>query len=111
MGSGNTSKQTGRPAKYSDDVFLEAISDLAEEDPDIVTSAHNVYTRLIETDRQVTKRTVYNRLYDLQEKNLVECQEISLGFHKWKITEAGEEALEEARREDEGDEGEGENGE
>ena len=111
MGSGNTSKQKGRPAKYSDEVYLGAISDLAEDDSDIVTSAANIHTRLIETDREISKRAVYNRLHSLREDGLIECQEISPEFHKWKITEAGVETLEEVRREnEEGDEG-GEAGE
>jgi repressor of nif and glnA expression len=111
MESGDTSEQVGRPAKYSDGVYLEAMSDLAEGDPDLVTSAANIHTRLIERDKEITRRAVYNRLYSLREKGLVECREISPEFHKWRITEAGVEALEEARREDEEDEKEGENGE
>lgn len=111
MGSGNTSEQVGRSAKYSDGAFLEAISDLAEGDADIVASAPNIHARMIEKDRKMTKRTVYNRLYDLREADLVERREISPGFHKWKITESGAESLEEARREDEEGEEEGENDE
>jgi len=110
MGSGNTSEQVGRSAKYSDVAFLEAISDLDEGDADIVASAPNIHARMIEKDRKMTKRTVYNRLYDLQEANLVERREISPGFHKWEITESGAETLKQARREDEEDEEGGENG-
>lgn len=110
MGSGNTSKQKGRSAKYSDEIYLGAISDLAEDDSDIVTSAANIHTRLIETDREISKRAVYNRLHSLREDGLIECREISPEFHKWKITEDGVEALEGACSEDEDKEG-GEDGE
>ena len=111
MGSGDTSKQTGRPAKYSEEVYLKAISDLSGDDSDIITSATNIHTRLIETDKKISKRAVYNRLNDLREQDLVERREISPDFHKWKITEAGVEALEEARRDNEEDNEGGENGE
>jgi repressor of nif and glnA expression len=111
MESGNTSEQVGRSAKYSDEVYLEAISDLAEDDSDLVTSAANIHARLIETDREITRRAVYNRLHSLQEEGLTECREISPEFHKWKITEAGVEALKEARREDEENEEGGEDDE
>jgi len=110
MSSGDTSEKVGRSAKYSDEVYLEAISDLAEGDPDIVTSAANIHTRLAEKDKEITRRAIYNRLHSLQGDGLIECREISPEFHKWKITEAGVEALEEARREDEEDVG-GEDGE
>ena len=107
MGKENTSKQAGRPAKYSDEVYLGAISELAEDDCEIVISVANIHTRLTETDKKITKRAVYRRLNSLREKNLVERREVSPEFHTWKLTESGEETLEAARREDgeEDDEG------
>jgi len=80
---------------------------LAEDDSEIVPSAANIHTRLIETDREITRRAVYNRLHSLREEGLIERREISPEFHKWKITEAGEEELEAARRENEEDDDEG----
>jgi len=106
MENGSDSKQAGRPAKYSDEIYLGAISELAGDDSDILTSATNIYTRLIETDRWISKRAVYKRLNNLREEDLVERREVSPEFHIWKLTEDGEEVLEEARREEEGEDGE-----
>jgi Fe2+ or Zn2+ uptake regulation protein len=106
MGTKNTSKELGRSVKYSEEVFLEAISDLAEDDSDLIASAPNIHARLIETDKEISKRAVYNRLQDMRERGLVERKEISKKFYRWVITDEGEEFLEEARRnEEENDEG------
>jgi DNA-binding HxlR family transcriptional regulator len=107
MGSGNTSEQVGRSAKYSDEVYLEAISYLAEEESGLVTLASNIHARLIEMDKEISKRAVYNRLNDLRERQLIEREKISPEIHRWTITGEGEEVLEEARREDEEEDEEG----
>jgi len=106
MGTDETSNELGRSVKYSEEVFLEAISELAEDDPDIITSAPNVHSWLIEHDKEISQRAVYNRLYDMCERGLVECREVSPKFYRWTITEEGERVLEEARREDDGEEDE-----
>jgi Fe2+ or Zn2+ uptake regulation protein len=107
MGTDSSSNQVGRSVKYSDEVFLKAISNLAEDDPEIVASAPNVHTWLIENDRMITQRSVYNRLHDMREKGLVERRIVYTNFYRWVITDEGQEVLEEARREDEegGEEG------
>jgi len=108
MGTDSSSNQVGRSVKYSEEVFLEAISNLAEDDPKIVASAPNVHTWLVEHDKRLSQRSVYNRLHDMREKGLVERRIVSTNFYRWVITEEGEEVLEEARRADgEGEEEEG----
>jgi repressor of nif and glnA expression len=111
MGTKKSSKKQGRSAKYSEEVFLEAISGLAEDDSDLITSAPNVHAWLIEHDKMLSQRAVYNRLHDMRERRLVERREISKNFYRWVITDEGQEVLEEALRADEEDEEGGETSE
>ena len=67
MGTDSSTNQVGRSVKYSEEVFLKAISNLAEDDSDIVASAPNIHAWLIEHDRMISQRSVYNRLHDMRE--------------------------------------------
>jgi hypothetical protein len=104
------SEQVGRSVKYSEEVFLEAISDLAEDDSDLITVAPNIHSRLVEMDKDMSKRAVYGRLHDMRERGLVERRNISESIYRWVITDEGQEVLEAARRADEEDEEGGEDG-
>ena len=99
MGTNETSNDRGRSVKYSEEVFLEAISDLAEDEPELITSAPNVHTWLVEHDKDISQRAVYNRLYDIRERGLVERMEVSPNFYGWTVTDEGEKVLEKARPE------------